>query len=62
MTHDAITTGDVVRLTPAAARRYGMSASVPLTVAGLRFRTGYKVPYVMVGTMAFKPSDLRRAA
>ena len=57
MRHTDIKPGDTLKLR--ADNPYGMG-SLTLTVTDLRYRPGYKVPFVIVsGVGAFKPSDFK---
>jgi hypothetical protein len=61
MQHQNIKPGMVLKLKKEAIERYGENVTSPTyLVTGLRFRGGYKVPYVMCGDLFFRPSDFEK--
>ena len=56
MTSNAIRVGDTLRLKK--DNPYGFGPALK-TVTELRYRNGYKVPFVICGTEAFKPRDFQ---
>jgi len=60
MRHTDIREGDRLRLRP--DNPYGFGPMI-VTVSGLKYRLGYKVPHVLVsGVGAFLPRDFQRHA
>lgn len=60
MKHTDIQIGALLKLKPNRADAYGMADHPYVVVTGLKFRDGYKVPFVLSRDLAFTPSDFAR--
>lgn len=61
MQYTEIKPGLILKLKKEAIERYGENVTCQqYLVTGLKYKPGYKVPYIQCGQLFFKPSDFEK--